>query len=408
MTPPEGFFSPAQNKPSMIINCLKNNMNSNEIFGKQTFTLSEAVMDRALAGYRKHDPVKREIVRQLSEFKCFKQHYKPESVAIDKLLMPPSNDPHDYYSQGAYWFPDPDKPDGLPYINRDGELNPEAVDPNNDNNRKKRMFTSIYSRSVLYFFTRNETHAAKAVELIRYWFLLPESKMNPNLNFGQAIPGICTGRDAGIIEFHFLIKIIDAISMLETSRHWSKADGEGMKQWMSEFLDWLRDSRIGQDENMAPNNHGAWYTVLCLKLASWRGKNKLIKEYIDTARQKMAVQIMPDGSMPNELKRTQPWGYSIFGASAFLAAAVIALDHGEDLFNYRPRSGAGVKSSIDFLAGFASGEKEWTYPEMYGFVPEKLTPILHMSAFYYQDDRYLNILEKMPEYEDAASKLFFS
>ena len=32
---------------------------------------------------------------------------------------------HDFYSEGDYWWPDPQTPDGLPYIRRDGQTNPE-------------------------------------------------------------------------------------------------------------------------------------------------------------------------------------------------------------------------------------------------------------------------------------------
>src|SRR5262245_17435085 len=46
---------------------------------------------------------------------------KPISVTQKSALLPPTNDKHDYFSLSPYWWPDPSKPDGLPYIRRDGD-----------------------------------------------------------------------------------------------------------------------------------------------------------------------------------------------------------------------------------------------------------------------------------------------
>ena len=48
---------------------------------------------------------------------------KPTSV-VEKNRTAASGDKHDYLSLAPYWWPDPDKEDGLPWIRRDGEVNP--------------------------------------------------------------------------------------------------------------------------------------------------------------------------------------------------------------------------------------------------------------------------------------------
>ena len=111
--------------------------------------------------------------------------------------------------------------------------------------------------------------------------------------------------------------------------------------------------------------------------------------------------------MPEELKRTQSWGYSIFGLSAFLAAATIAGEYGEYLFNYKTEDGKGIRSSIDFLAEFACGTRSWTFPELHAFAPEKLIPALHIAAIHYCDDKYLRIQKAIPAYDDMSNVLFF-
>ena len=381
-------------------------MNPAGCFARQVFSLSPAILERAYSSYRNNDQVRLDIVKELAAFERLRD-YQPESVAIDKLIIPPGGSIHDYYSQAPYWFPDPALPGGLPYIRKDGEFNPEAVSESSDHKKMNRMISNIYAFSVLFIFTRDETAAAKAVGLLRHWFLNPGTAMNPHLNFGQAIPGINTGRDAGIIETHIFIQVIDAMIMLKDSSHWTASDKDGMKSWMASYLDWLRQSKIGQDEKNAPNNHGIWYIALAMKLAAWCCRDAMVEEYIAQARERIAMQICPDGSMPEELKRTQSWGYSIFCISAFLAAAAIAREYGEDLFNYQTRDGAGIRRSIDFLTEFASGVKSWTFPELYAFAPEKLTPVLYIGALNYRDDKYLRVLETLPAYDDMSGALFF-
>ena len=121
------------------------------------------------------------------------QAYEPESVAIDKLKDAPSGDPHDYYSQAPYWHPNPDTADALPYIRKDGEVNPESRSASCDSNKRDRMFCNIYALSSLYFFTHEECYASQAACLIRYWFLDSVSAMNPSLNYAQSPTGYLRG-----------------------------------------------------------------------------------------------------------------------------------------------------------------------------------------------------------------------
>ena len=51
---------------------------------------------------------------------------RTEPVGITKFPAKLSEGgPNDFYSNGDYWWPDPSKPDGLPYLQRDGESNPD-------------------------------------------------------------------------------------------------------------------------------------------------------------------------------------------------------------------------------------------------------------------------------------------
>ncbi|MFT5367016.1 MAG: hypothetical protein ACI8V2_001974, partial [Candidatus Latescibacterota bacterium] len=105
---------------------------------------------------------------------------------VNKPILPVGGDKHDYMSVGPYWWPDPETPDGLPYIRRDGERNPEVE--KTDRPLLAKLISTVKTLGFAYGFTHNEDYAAHTALLLRTWFLDPETKMNPNLLFGQAIP----------------------------------------------------------------------------------------------------------------------------------------------------------------------------------------------------------------------------
>jgi hypothetical protein len=181
-------------------------------------------------------------------------NYKPVSV-MDKTDFPPSGDKHDYMSLAPYWWPDPTKPNGLPYIRKDGEVNPEVKNfPDKENMPK--LCENIYTLSLAYYFSNNEKYSAHASKLLQVWFLDPATKMNPNLQYGQAVKGINDGRAEGIIDTRQFIFAIDGIELIKSSKSWSKQNQNDIKTWFSQFLTWLNTSKIGLDELNAKNNHG--------------------------------------------------------------------------------------------------------------------------------------------------------
>src|SRR5580658_4604197 len=171
----------------------------------------------------------------------------PFSV-MHKKLTPSSGDKHDYMSVGPYWWPDPSKPNGLPYIRHDGVINPNRNSADNDNEELKKMFGAVSTLALAYRETGAEKYGEHAGELLRSWFLDPATKMNPNLNFGQAVPGVNEGRGIGIIDTAGLVELTRGLPWLEKSKSWTAADREGMKQWFAKYLDWLQTSKNGREE----------------------------------------------------------------------------------------------------------------------------------------------------------------
>jgi hypothetical protein len=310
----------------------------------------------------------------------------PVSV-MDKGVTPPSGDKHDYMSQAPYFWPDPSKPDGKPYIRKDGQTNPE-IKKISDHDNLGRLCSAVNGLGLAYAITGKQEYATQAAKLVRVWFLDPATKMNPHLKFGQGIPGINEGRGIGIIETRGLPELLDGVTLISHSPAWSAADQAGLQAWMREFAMWLTESQFGKDESQNGNNHETWYEVQVTALALWTGQMDLAKRTLERGQASIAKQIQPDGRMPRELERTNSWSYSIFNVDAFLNLAKLGTRAGVDVLNYRTRDGRSLRQALDYLVPFATGEKKWPAEQINEFRPAQLTPALRKAAVAWNEPRY--------------------
>jgi len=197
---------------------------------------------------------------------------------VNKTVTPPSGDKHDYLSQAPYFWPDPNKANGLPYIRRDGERNPE-INKITDHKSIDDLEIAVETLALAYYFKGDEAYATKAAELLHAFFLASATRMNPNLDYAQFIPGVDTGRGIGLIETRGLTRVVDAIGLLEGSKALTADDERGLKDWFGKFLQWMLDSKNGRDENAAKNNHGTFYDVQVVSYALFVGRRDLAKQY---------------------------------------------------------------------------------------------------------------------------------
>jgi hypothetical protein len=288
----------------------------------------------------------------------------PFSVTY-KLQMPPSGDKHDYMSLAPYFWPDPQSANGLPYIRRDGERNPE-IRSISDHRQMRDMIQTVQTLSLAYYLTRDDRYAVRASTLLRAWFIDPATRMNPNLEFAQAIKGVNSGRGIGIIETARLVDVIDSIGLLRGS-----VDDLALQDWFDRYLTWLLESKNGQDESSQKNNHGTHYDVQVVTYALFLGKLDLARDILKQVPQKrIAVQIEPDGRQPLELARTKAWSYSIMNLRGLLELTQLGKHAGVDLWDGR------LRSAIEFLKPYATGEKKWPYQQINGFRPEGMLILL--------------------------------
>jgi hypothetical protein len=333
----------------------------------------------------------------------------PAASVMDKKAKPPSGDKHDYMSVGPYWWPDPSKPDGLPYIRKDGETNPSRVDDQTDNAAFKKLLGAVPTLILAYRETGREEYADHAAKLLRVWFLDAGTKMNPNLNYGQAIPGRMDGRGIGIIDTAGLLEVTQDLPFLEKSSAWTKADREGMKAWLAQYCEWMQTSKNGKEEAAAKNNHGTWYDVQLTALAEFTDQNDLARRVVEEAKSKrIAAQIQPDGKMPLELERTNSLSYTTMNTRAFCNLADLAAKVGVDLWNYQTADGRGIRKAIDFLAPYADPSKDWTFEQIGGVKMSSridIAVLLRRAAFAYKDPRYEAMLAKLPVEEVQSNRM---
>jgi hypothetical protein len=311
---------------------------------------------------------------------------KPVSV-MDKTITPPSGDKHDYMSQAPYWWPDPAKPDGRPYIRKDGERNPE-INRLSDHDNLGRLTGTVLTLGLAFHLTGREEYAAHAAKLTRAWFLDPATRMNPHLKFGQGIPGITEGRGIGIIETRGLPDLLDGITLIAGSPAWTESDQKGFADWMRAYLTWLVDSTHGQEEAKNGNNHETWYDVQVASLALFTGQPEIARRTLERSRERIGKQFEPDGRQPRELERTRAWDYSIFNLTAFFNLARLGSRVGVDLWDYKTADGRGLRQAFDYLVPVAAGERKWTYEQITSFSPKPLVPLLRRAAAAWKEPKY--------------------
>src|SRR6266571_1311206 len=299
---------------------------------------------------------------------------------VNKDVVPPSGDKHDYMSQAPYFWPDPKSSNGLPYIRRDGERNPE-INKITDHHSLDQIEASVETLALAYYFKGDEAYATKAVQLLRAFFLDPATRMNPNLEYAQFIPGVNSGRGIGLIETRGLTRVVDAVGLLAGSKALTNDDERGLRNWFGEFLQWMLDSKNGREEAAAKNNHGTYYDLQVVSYALFVGRRDLAKQVLEQAREKrIATQVEPDGRQPLELARTKAWSYSNGNLDGLMELATLGERVGVDLWNFQTKDGRSIRKALDFLTPIALGESKWQYQELGGLKPESLFPLMRRAA----------------------------
>lgn len=346
--------------------------------GPQVFVLDAKTLAFNKAGIKAGNAAVMPAYKQLLKDADKALQFGPVSV-MEKINQPPSGDKHDYMSLAPYFWPDPNKPDGLPYIRKDGQTNPEVKDYK-DKEYMPKLCGVVYTLSLAYYFSEDKVYADHAARLLRVWFLDTATRMNPNLNYGQAIKGVNTGRGSGLIDTRHFIKLIDGIGLLQGSSAWKDTDQQGMKKWFSDFLHWMQTSRNGKDEMKASNNHGAWYDAQRVSMAMFIDSIELAKKIVQNVQDRLDKQMDDTGRFPREMERTISLHYTSFVMEAFFNIARVSEKLGIDMWNYTSPSGKSLKKAFNALQPYFSGAKQWEGQQIKPFEYDEAYPLLMEGA----------------------------
>ena len=264
---------------------------------------------------------------------------------------------HDFFSEGDYWWPDPQNPDA-PYIQRDGMSN-----PNNFTDHRRylmRLSVQVPALVAAWKLTKDPRYAKLAARHLRAWFIDDSTRMNPNLQYAQAIHGRFTGRGTGIIDTIHLVEVARAIEVLEGSPELTQADIKGIKQWFADYLTWMTTSKNGTDERDAKNNHGTCWVMQVAAFAHLVGNEELMA-YCRNRFKNVLVpnQIAADGRFPEELRRTKPYGYSLFNLEAMAAVCQTLSTPADNLWTFALPDGRGIARAVEYMYPYIKDKKSW-------------------------------------------------
>jgi hypothetical protein len=320
------------------------------------------------------------------------------AVTHKSTLQPPSGNKHDYFSLSPYWWPDSSKPNGLPYIRRDGQTNPESK-RDLDQPRVAALGWNLQTLGLAYYFTGDEAYARRASEQLRTWFLDTATRMTPHLRFAQLVRGIDRERGSGIIDTRWFIETVDAVGLIEGSTAWTADDSRRMREWFRSYLDWLRTSPNGAHEHRARNNHGSWFGAQTASYALFVGDTALAREIVAEAKARIGWQFTPDGQQPIELERTRSMHYSGFNIEALSRLAEMGRHVGVDLWTYQAPEGGSLRKAIDHVARYLKNPSEWPGQQIDAVSND--FGIIHLRRAYraYGDAKYLDLLRQLPRDE---------
>ncbi|MBW7983981.1 alginate lyase family protein [Enterobacillus tribolii] len=305
---------------------------------------------------------------------------RPPYSVMDKTLVAASGDKHDYYSFPPYWWPDPEKKDGLPYIRKDGQTNPDANSDATDKKRLVSMSDDVWYLALAWQLTQKPAYAEKAREQLLAWFIAEQTRMNPNLQYAQAIPGINDGRGIGLIDSRALVRAIDAVELLRPADVLSEAEYQQIRAWFGDFYRWMTTSQNGFEEDNWHNNHGTYFDLQAAAFALFSGQKEEAKKRLQiTQLRRIAAHFDREGRQTAELERTRPWHYSNFHLEAYNQLGRLGELAGVDVWNFTLDEHS-LQKGYRYVAQYIHSDAAWPYPDLDGKTVDEKKALINMLA----------------------------
>jgi Alginate lyase len=336
-------------------------------------------------------------VRRLREEAERRMREGPWSVTSDR---PPDLqiDAHDYYSEAPYWWPDPANPGG-PFIRKDGQTNPNRFTSNKSS--LNATCDAVFTLGTAAYLLDDPRYAQRAARDIHTWFINPKTRMNPDLEFAQAVRGVNQGRAFGILDGRVFVRAIQGMEFLAQTGSWDPKDQAAVKKWFEDYLHWLAHTKNGEEEKQASNNHASWWTAQVAAIATFVESQPDEKMAFDFYSDHILPrQIRSNGSAPQEESRTRSLSYSAFNLEAFTMTCRIAQVQGVDLWHVRAKNGATIATVIDYLEPYLSEPKKWGKEQISDFPNDGLY-FLAFTGMGLQKPTYVALYRNLEHPNDA-------
>jgi hypothetical protein len=315
---------------------------------------------------------------------------------------------HDFFSEGDYWWPNPQYPDS-PYVQRDGMTNPDNFVAHR--HAMIRLSQIVGALASAYEITGDEKYIAQALRHCKAWFVDTATMMNPSLQFAQAIKGRFTGRGIGIIDTIQLMEVVQGLLVMENAKGMDRQLLQAIRSWFEKYLQWLTTHPYGKDEMNAANNHGTCWVMQAAAFAKFTRNDQLMQFCRDRYKNVLLPnQMAADGSFPQELRRTKPYGYSIFNLDALTTICQILSTSNDNLWTYATSDGRTIKRGIEYLHPFIVDKSKWPKsPDvMYWNNWPVAQPFLIFGANAYDNKEWLKTwkgLDHAPKVEEVIRNL---
>ena len=307
-------------------------------------------------------------------------------------------DLHDYYSEAPYWWPNPENPGG-PYIRKDGLFNPARFTANKT--ALNAVADAVFTLGAAAYLLDDPRYAQRAARDVRTWFIDPRTRMNPNLDFAQAIRGVNQSRGTGILDGRVFIRALQGMDFLAQTGSWDAKDQAAVRHWFEDYLHWLTHSNNAEDQKSSGNSHASWWTAQVAAVSGYVENNTEQQMAFNYYREHIFPrQIRRNGSAPGEEARTRSLSYSAFNLEAYSMICRMAQVRGTDLWNVRAKSGATIATVIDYLEPYFSDPKKWAKKQISDFPNDGLY-FLAFAGMGLKNPTYLALYRKL-ERPDSA------